>query len=282
MANEAIETVAPDGDVVLVVAPPRKHHLRKIRVSASTLSAVSPVFKALFGPHFSEGQQPRDATDPVEIQLPDDNYGAIDHLCRMAHLVYINLSIGVSEAFLLELAVAVDKYCCAASLELQCSALLFKWIIDDMGQVTSEDVLWRALAEERSAARRRFCNVLADLGASNYWHNGGCATQARDFTHMLALSFGLPFWPPNFDTPDNSIQVLLDKTRGLQGWKHSDYSSCGRIQYDQGVSSQRFREAADRVAAACAGLCLACAKASSINMGSKCLAHRAKQAIPVR
>ena len=62
------EDIDPHGDVILIVGQDKK----RLRVSAMMLFAASPVFKALLGPHFREGQRPRSASNPTEITLPDD------------------------------------------------------------------------------------------------------------------------------------------------------------------------------------------------------------------
>ncbi|GIZ45853.1 hypothetical protein CKM354_000900300 [Cercospora kikuchii] len=149
MADEKIEVVAPDGDVVLVVgAPTGPATCRKMRVYASTLAAISPVFKTLFGPHFREGQQVRDSLNPAEIPLPDDTFPTVLRLCRMAHMSYDDLNTRLSAEELLDLAVTVDKYCCVAPVKLQCSALLLAWCqYDPIGPSTTaaslEHDLWR-------------------------------------------------------------------------------------------------------------------------------------------
>jgi BTB/POZ domain len=43
---------AADGDVILVVGPEEK----KFQVHSIVLGTASTVFRAMFGPHFSEGQ----------------------------------------------------------------------------------------------------------------------------------------------------------------------------------------------------------------------------------
>lgn len=45
---DEVQAIDEDGDVILVVGSNNK----KLKVSSVTLSKVSPVFKALFGPRF--------------------------------------------------------------------------------------------------------------------------------------------------------------------------------------------------------------------------------------
>ncbi|KAK4620128.1 hypothetical protein CLAFUW4_10891 [Fulvia fulva] len=77
------EDIAADGDVILIVG--NDDDKRRIRVASSILSAASPVLKALLGPHFREGSQPRSSASPVEILMPDDDSTAMTYVCRLIH-----------------------------------------------------------------------------------------------------------------------------------------------------------------------------------------------------
>lgn len=118
-----------NGDVILIL--PRA----RLRVSSVIQSSASPVFTALFGPNFSEGQAMRSPQNPKEISLPDDDTEAMDRLCRMVHNQGDPLESGLEESpaarisyLLLQLVTLADKYCCmhairtSAKFQLSCLA----------------------------------------------------------------------------------------------------------------------------------------------------------------
>ncbi|CAK1360674.1 hypothetical protein CB0940_06677 [Cercospora beticola] len=128
-----IEVVAPDGDLLLIVGDEKKMQ-KKLRVSSHTLSSTSPVFKAMFGPHFQEGQQLRGPSnrDPVEIPLPDDDPRAMVLVCHLLHgrqsptedekLVY--------QMDIFEVALIIDKYRVVDVLHWQIRGVFSHWLFD--------------------------------------------------------------------------------------------------------------------------------------------------------
>jgi hypothetical protein len=75
----ATTNIAAEGDAILTL-----QHLR-LRVSSVNLSSASPVFKAMFGPDFIEGQAIRSAQHPKEVPLPEDDPTAMTRLCFWFH-----------------------------------------------------------------------------------------------------------------------------------------------------------------------------------------------------
>ncbi|CAK1360658.1 uncharacterized protein RHO25_003950 [Cercospora beticola] len=324
MANTAITTIASDGDVILTVGAPTDSAMcRKMRVSAATLTAISPLFKTLFGPHFREGRQARNSSKPAEIPLPEDDPLAVLVLCQMAHMCSDNLRTLLDSPELLSLAITVDKYRCVTPLKLQCSALLLAWCqYDPVGRSTYasslEQDLWRmasaaylidcphtfekvtsmlvthtwskfdflstealpagvtaAVAEKRSTARQVLNTALPALSSASCVHV--CKSKHRDFMQKLSQLFELKFWPPTFDSRRTSLQALVEKTRNLPTIRHKDYGSCEHHWTTISIESKTFQLVASQVAAECTGLCLACAKASNITMGSLCVDHAPKR-----
>ena len=96
------------------------------------LSSASPVFKALFGPHFREGQQPRTASDPVEIALPDDDSSAMTNICQLLHFRSASLvdltAGGTFESWVLSFAITADKYALREAVYGHAGLLLFTWL----------------------------------------------------------------------------------------------------------------------------------------------------------
>ncbi|KAK3652910.1 hypothetical protein LTR56_004858 [Elasticomyces elasticus] len=117
---------AENGDLVLVLQDGVR-----LRVSATVLSLVSPVFKAMLGPNFLEGQAPRTAENPKEIQLPDDSADAMILLARFTHgaasgRAFENPMLPSFPTRLLELGVVADKYDCIAAVTMAAEALMLR------------------------------------------------------------------------------------------------------------------------------------------------------------
>ncbi|KAI5357014.1 putative SKP1/BTB/POZ domain superfamily protein [Septoria linicola] len=142
MTDHTVEIIAPDGDVILLVGTEDK---QRHQVSSATLSSISPVFKALLGPHFREGQQPRSSSNPVSISLPDDESDDMHRLCQIAHLKFEE---GLESLYcddILQLAVLVDKYDCSALLQPQSAGIFLSWLLNHPpGHVSFTPVsIWR-------------------------------------------------------------------------------------------------------------------------------------------
>ncbi|USW55797.1 Putative BTB/POZ domain-containing protein [Septoria linicola] len=142
MTNHTVEIIAPDGDVILLVGTEDK---QRLQVSSATLSSISPVFKALLGPHFREGQQPRSSSNPVSISLPDDESDDMNRLCQIAHLKFEEDLESLYCDDILQLAVLVDKYDCSALLQPQSAGILLSWLLNHPpGHVSFTPVsIWR-------------------------------------------------------------------------------------------------------------------------------------------
>lgn len=56
-------------------------------VKSSVLASASPVFRAMFGPHFSEGQNlsKHNKTNPKKIPLPEDRASSVRVICFVLH-----------------------------------------------------------------------------------------------------------------------------------------------------------------------------------------------------
>ncbi|KAK5128363.1 hypothetical protein LTR85_003031 [Meristemomyces frigidus] len=113
--------VDSDGDIILAVA-----NTLELRVSSRILTLTSPVFKAMLGPHFAEGQALRNATKetPKTISLPDDNAADMQLLCFVLHPTNINVPEAVSVGHVRAFAELVDKYGCAGAVKYTTSVWL--------------------------------------------------------------------------------------------------------------------------------------------------------------
>ena len=135
-----IVNIASDGDVILTVGNDKK----RLRASSLMLSAASPVFKALLGPHFREGQRSRSSTSPVEISLPEDDEDYITELCQILYHDPLHGEEPETEhckpSSLLELAQLIDKYDCSKAFLLPSRGLLLHWAIENNGTVKTEEI----------------------------------------------------------------------------------------------------------------------------------------------
>ncbi|KAI6841241.1 hypothetical protein KC340_g2003 [Hortaea werneckii] len=117
--------VDADGDIILAL--PKNLY---IRVSSAVLSLVSPVFKAMLGPHFREGNKPRSSAQPNEIPLPEDDGIAMKHLCLLIHGRTGDSYNHGDRTFptqLHALAVLADKYDCVEAISLPAEAMLSRF-----------------------------------------------------------------------------------------------------------------------------------------------------------
>lgn len=107
-----LHSVAIRGDVHLDL------ELGRIPAQSHVLTRASPVFRAMLGPNFSEGQAPRSAINPRVIALDDDDTESMTILCILLHkdlsTVHLNTSEKLAETAdptrIFGVAVLVDKY----------------------------------------------------------------------------------------------------------------------------------------------------------------------------
>lgn len=110
MPNDHI--IDKNGDVILVLED------ATARVSSEVLSASSPVFKALLGPNFSEGQQLRSAAHPKRIELQENDAVSVARICFMLHKSFdevrthicSNETTGQVVFNVVQMAIVADKY----------------------------------------------------------------------------------------------------------------------------------------------------------------------------
>lgn len=117
-AQQLVDIASDDGDVILIL------EFARLRVCSPILCSASAVFKAMLGPHFSEGQATRSPQNPKEISLPEDDTFAMKRLCRLIHHQSDPLESALEEApaaevadWLYNLIAVADKYCCLEAIE---------------------------------------------------------------------------------------------------------------------------------------------------------------------
>ncbi|KAK3652866.1 hypothetical protein LTR56_004814 [Elasticomyces elasticus] len=107
----------PVGDTVLRVGEGQVEY----RVSSAILSHSSPVFEALYGPHFLEGQADRSNAQPRHVDLPEDDPVGLEFLLSILHKPsprrkYPSIYWPYTPENMLALVVAADKYLCVDTI----------------------------------------------------------------------------------------------------------------------------------------------------------------------
>ncbi|MCJ1244735.1 hypothetical protein MMC30_001934 [Trapelia coarctata] len=114
----------PEGDVYFLLPT------RRFLVSSKIVGNASPVFKALLGPHFLEGQQVS-ITCPGSVPLsPDDDAEVTTIILKVIHHRPQPEPLELSATFLVKLASACDKYDCAAALSSWSSVRIHAFMND--------------------------------------------------------------------------------------------------------------------------------------------------------
>ncbi|KAL8948269.1 MAG: hypothetical protein Q9222_005528 [Ikaeria aurantiellina] len=153
------EAADPDGDVDFVLAPNKESGSPStIQVSSKVLSLASPVFRALFQPHFKEGLA-LSSFKPVQISLPEDNDDAMTWLCHALHHrsgLNHEPEIDICE----QVACLCDKY--------RCTEALLPW-----SRTWSR--AWRSAinvyGSKKSNLLRMMCMAYASDDQEQYWHS---------------------------------------------------------------------------------------------------------------
>ena len=115
---ETIETIASNGDVILVVGEPVQ---ARLRVSSTTLAGVSMTFDALFRPNLPAGM----AWEPKEIPLPKDGGRAMSDICNLLHGKHVDEFLRApGPDRMLDFAIVVSKYDCEKALRFHSQAIL--------------------------------------------------------------------------------------------------------------------------------------------------------------
>jgi hypothetical protein len=131
------ETIDTDGDVVINCSGVC------FLVSSKAVSLASPVFRAMFTSMFKEGLALRAPSSPggrATIKLPSDSADAFRIFSYYAHHNLEALPNTISPDSLLELAIFIDKYGCAALMMHTCET----WSKQCLKGV-SEEGLWQLL-----------------------------------------------------------------------------------------------------------------------------------------
>lgn len=106
---EQVINMNRNGDVIFIFGGLPYTIRQRVRVSSVVLIAASPVFKAMLGSHFMEGQVLR-TQGTVETLLSDDNGRAMVEMLKVLHMVPVQDEL--HPFALVEVAKLADKYLC--------------------------------------------------------------------------------------------------------------------------------------------------------------------------
>lgn len=150
-----VEIAKDNGDVILVLSTAR------LRVSSVILASASPVFKAMLGPNFSEGQDARSVQNPKDISLPDDDAAAMTRLCYLIHHQHDSQAEESPESgakSLFALAMATDKYACTTALNITGHFLLSNFSTPAITSILTAGALLNLSAAANLFDNRRYFN----------------------------------------------------------------------------------------------------------------------------
>lgn len=107
-----LQCIDPQGDVVINTSTEGFSLL----VSSKILSVASPVFAAMFSPHFREGCSLATSSAPITIDLLEDAPAALENICNVLHFKHDLVTEEMYFHELLEIAIVADKYDLVKSL----------------------------------------------------------------------------------------------------------------------------------------------------------------------
>ncbi|OMP82682.1 hypothetical protein BK809_0006992 [Diplodia seriata] len=146
-----------------------------LRVCSKVMKLSSPVFRAMLGPHFREGQNLSQATteEPTVIPLPDDDFASMKTICETLHYKGT-----VPPANWITFARLVDKYDTKDAMQFTIEA----WLAEELCKKGPSDKLWyQEHPEELLLAAHLLDNPRAFRTAS-------LALMRRHNTHYLDLA----------------------------------------------------------------------------------------------
>lgn len=121
-----VTNIDPEGDLVVAISrdPPRY-----TRISTRHITLISPVFRAMLGPDFVEGQSTHN-TIKTALRLPEDDVKGMRLLFQLAHWQITDPKEIDVEAFP-ELLVACDKYGCFLTFKFLLKAVWDNYLAEN-------------------------------------------------------------------------------------------------------------------------------------------------------
>ncbi|XXG99310.1 hypothetical protein Hte_005647 [Hypoxylon texense] len=266
--------IAPDGDVIFVVGDEQ----RRLKVHSVFLRTVSPVFKAMLGPHFREGAN-LSSDRPTVIPLPDDDPEAMEVLFNVVHyrLDAVKKRYDVEE--MLYMAIALDKYDLTRALRLSIPGSIPGWLQCD--GIQDPDQLWKLtkasyiLHKAQTFWTATLWLIVYQAGSFYrlnddaeiiFDHEERLAAMLEERRSRLRLELVCPFARSNqphkgivnkLDAAQISTESLDSTINALFGDNRASFSPANAAKYAKDVVESKIEEF---VARGLGGLCLTCVR----------------------
>ncbi|KAI8294534.1 hypothetical protein K4K59_005031 [Colletotrichum sp. SAR11_240] len=209
--TNAINNIAPDGDVIMVIGPKDK----EFRLHSQILKAASKVFKAMLGPNFAEGYADTDMV--FDVALAADKY---DLICAvkypiteaMDRIVFTDDERGEEES-MWKLAIAASMFDYDPSFKKATQALV---LLSLDGYIRLADLWYQdqifalrlcGLLEDQRAELRR--TVMSKLLAVCAWYNDEDNDQTQRTFGSTILRFDIKMDAPEYFA-HSDLQGVLD------------------------------------------------------------------------
>lgn len=111
--------IAPQGDVIPFIG----NQGTRLRIHSLFLRFASPVFAAMFGPYFDEGQD-LESTATKEVAMSEDDARAVLIVCVILHHHTDRLPKNLASETVFQVAKTADKYDCLKALHFASQELL--------------------------------------------------------------------------------------------------------------------------------------------------------------
>ncbi|KAL1640812.1 hypothetical protein SLS58_006635 [Diplodia intermedia] len=194
-----ITDIDPEGDVLFYFEQPGEGEDTTIRhfalrVCSKVMKLSSPVFRAMLGPHFREGQNLSQATteEPTIIPLPDDDFASMKIICEALHYKET-----VLPANWITFAGLVDKYDMKDTMRFTSEA----WLADELCKKGPSDKLWYQEHPEELVLAAHL------LDTPRAFRTASLALMRRHNTHYLDLA---PLLLEEHPLPYSVLVPLLD------------------------------------------------------------------------
>lgn len=156
------------------VDDPSSSRVVELRVSTKILSLASPVFAAMFGPRFTEGQR-LDTAEPIHVKLEEDDASAMKTILQVLHYCRNTVAKPSSAKELACIAIHCDKYDCRVAL----SPWTYYWFHDFESSLlsSSEELSYVLLAAYKFDQWEHFSKISASAierltpGFPAKWHD---------------------------------------------------------------------------------------------------------------
>lgn len=170
------DKITSDGDTILVIGPDEA----RLCVQSCLLQAASKVFKAMFGPHYKEGQRSGLSGSMKEIPLPEDDVDAMTIICAVIHHRNDMILGEMSSSKVLQISVVADKYDCKVALK----HATHHWL-DHQNVVSMEELMELMTAAYLLDQAEAFSAITYTLMMK---HTGSYLSFAQD-----QMDFGMPW-----------------------------------------------------------------------------------------